>query len=119
MRANCGLVGPVPLCPTVGRYTGIYKIQAVSSHSDPFQDQLGRDHALSVGLTVNRTILHRRELVGCADDLVNRIGKTWAVYTVHDDRAYSQLSIQRLIPTLSVDDMGQPVEGIAVVVTLT
>ena len=74
---------------------------------------------IHIWLTVNRTILYRRELVGCADDLVNRIGKTWAVYTVHDDRAYSQLSIQRLIPTLSVDDMGQPVEGIAVVVTLT
>ena len=114
MAANGGHIGTVPggvavqACPV--------EEQSVIQHHRSVQHQLGSHHALPVGIAVDGAAGGRAKLILLENHALHRVGELVAGHSVHHHVAHCDLPRHRLIAALRIDDVGEPIEIIAVVI---
>ena len=68
-------IGAVPGGPASGGHCGIHKVQGAARSVGTVQAQLGGNHALSAGGTVDASVSGGGELVALKDHLVDAVGE--------------------------------------------
>ena len=112
-------IGAVPGGPASGGHGGIHKVQGAARSVGTVQAQLGGNHALSAGGTVDASVSGGGELVALKDHLVDAVGEPGAGHPVEHHITHCNLSVQGLIAALSIDDAGEPVHHVRLVGLLT
>ena len=92
------------------------EIQGVVHDLGPVQHQFGGDDALLRGVPVDGAAGGRGELIALEDHPVDGVGEERALHPVHDHVAHGDLARQGLVAALGVDDVGEPVQSVLLII---
>ena len=107
-------IGPVLRC--VAYQARPIEEQGILQHHSAIQYQFGSNDAGLVGIPVDGSAGSRAKLILLEDDIIDRVWETAILHPIEHHVAYSDLAIQDLVSALTVDDAGQPIDRIGVIV---
>ena len=91
MGADGSHTGPVPAGPTIGRDTGIHKVEAFPRCIGPFQAEFRSNNALITGRTVDTAITHRGKLILLKNDPFYGVREAAIRHSIQDHISYRNL----------------------------